>query len=682
MAQLTEHVPSGAGVSIGGYRADIDGLRAVAVLSVLLFHAGFGAFRFGFTGVDIFFVISGFLIGGHIHAEELSGRFTFLAFYCRRAKRILPALYFVICAVILLGVFLLSPRELQRAATEGIATLLSASNLFFWKSTNYFAVASNQRTLLMTWSLGVEEQFYLVVPLLMVFLMRFRVRLIPILASISAFSFCIACYQSVHAGDAAFYLLPARGWELLAGVLLALIANSARRDIVGGKAIQNVLSGLGLLLVILPIFFLPDNLPFPGIGALPSVLGSVLVLSAPEGWANKKILSIGVMRFLGRISYSLYLWHWPLLTLARIVLGTDPSRIESSEILAISLLAATASYKWVEQPFRASRTPGQALLMRYAAVAAVLIFVCLAVRLTFGIASRAPELALEEKLDSSSSDTCVVESAADHANLSLPCFENTGRPALLMWGDSHAGALAPALRQHAHEAGYDFIDAAKSSCPPLANTGRYSSASPSDAAKCVAFNNNELISIEANRTIREVVLVSYWSDSLVDPYEQNTGWIVIGSSTRAPKPSLQTSEKLLSDALISTIAALQGAGKRVLVLQDVPVFAVDPLWRFRTGEIPLRSWLVRRARPWRPIDPGTDAEMHPWEDLAARQIVEDATRTTGADLFDLESALRASPNTYRYRSDMHSYYEDNQHLTLAGGQAALIGLTLPRPRSE
>ena len=354
MAQLAEHAPSRSEASTGGYRPDIDGLRAVAVLSVLLFHAGFGAFRFGFIGVDIFFVISGFLIGGHIHDEELAGRFTFLAFYCRRAKRILPALYVVVCAVILLGALVLSPRELQRAATEGIATLLSASNLFFWKSTNYFAVASNQRTLLMTWSLGVEEQFYLVVPLLMVFLMRSKVRLVLILASISVLSFCVAFYQAIHAREAAFYLLPARGWELLAGVLLALIANSARRDAVRGKVTQNVLSGLGLLLVLLPIFFLPSNLPFPGIGALPSVLGSVLLLSTPNGWANKRLLSIGVMRFTGRISYSLYLWHWPLLTFARIVLGTETSRIESSVILAISLLAATASYKWVEQPFRAS----------------------------------------------------------------------------------------------------------------------------------------------------------------------------------------------------------------------------------------------------------------------------------------------------------------------------------------
>jgi hypothetical protein len=388
------------------------------------------------------------------------------------------------------------------------------------------------------------------------------------------------------------------------------------------------------------------------------------------------------MRYVGRISYSLYLWHWPLLALARIVLGTNPSRVESTAILAISFATAAASYKWVEQPFRASKTPGRTLLIRYAAVAALLIFVCLAVRLTFGIAFRAPELALEEKLDWSASAPCIVGGSADRADIAGPCLENTGRPALLLWGDSHAWALAPALRRQAHQAGYDFIETAKSSCPPLTNTGRYFSASPDDAAKCVAFNNNVVNSLEADRRIQVVVLASFWSDLLVDPYEQNTGWIVNGSSTQASKPTLEKSERILSDALIATISEVQKAGKRVLVLQDVPVLSEDPLWRFRTARLPLRTWLVNRLHPWQPIDPGADAEMYPSADLAARKIVEDATKTAGASLFDLESALRNSSTTYRYRDSVHSFYEDNQHLTLAGGQAALTGLKLPTPRSE
>jgi peptidoglycan/LPS O-acetylase OafA/YrhL len=680
MVNLVER-PS-AGNSREGYRADIDGLRAVAVLSVLFFHAGFAGFQGGFTGVDVFFVISGFLIGGHVYQEELTGRFTFIAFYRRRAKRILPALYAVVCAVIVLGALILSPLELRRSATEGVATLLSGSNFFYWKTTNYFAVASDQRTLLMTWSLGVEEQFYLVVPLLMVFLLRFKVRLTPVLAVLTAVSFCTACFQVAHAHEAAFYLLPARGWELFGGVLLALITSSARRPAHSSKATQNVLGGIGLLLVLLPIAFLPHAVPFPGIGALPSVLGSAFVLWTPDGWTNRRILSIGILRYVGRVSYSLYLWHWPLLTFTRIVLGTRPTRLQATAVLAVSFLAAAASYKWIEQPFRSTRTPGTRLLVRYAAVAAGLIVVCLGVRMTYGMAFRAPQLALEEKLDWSAGDPCVVQPPANRPNTANQCFENTGRPALALWGDSHAGSLAKALRQQTHGAGYDFIQASESSCPPLANTGLYYPESPDEAEECIAFNNNALQSFETNRNIQIVVLASYWRVSLVDPYEHDKAWIVTGDEPRGRKPSLEATERLLSASLQSTISALQKAGKKVLVLQDVPIFAEDPQWRIRTVNLPFREWLFNRMRPDQPIDPGTDMQMNQSEDLAARRIVEDATESTGAGLIDLEAALQVSPATYRYRDDLHCYYGDNQHLTFAGAQAALTKLILPSPRTE
>jgi peptidoglycan/LPS O-acetylase OafA/YrhL len=682
MVKLIERPSPGTRNSEDGYRADIDGLRAVAVLSVLFFHAGFSGFQGGFTGVDVFFVISGFLIGGHVYDEERSGRFTFIAFYRRRAKRILPALYVVVSVVMVLGGLLLSPLELRSAANEGVATLLSGSNFFYWKTTNYFAVASNQRTLLMTWSLGVEEQFYLVVPLLMVFLLRVKVRLVPVLAVLSTLSFCIACYQVAHARAAAFYLLPGRGWELFGGVLLALITTSARRMAPLSKGAQNVLGGIGLLLVLLSIVWLPNALPFPGIGALPSVLGSAFLLCAPDGWSNRRILSIGILRYVGRISYSLYLWHWPLLTFTRIVLGTNPTRLQATAVLAVSFLAAAASYKWIEQPFRRTRTPGGRLLLRYAAVTTCLILVCLGVRTTFGMAFRAPELALEEKLDWPSGDPCVVHPPANRPNTSVQCFENTGRPALALWGDSHAGSLALALRQQAHTAGYDFIEASESSCPSLANTGLYYPESPDEAEDCIAFNNKVLDSFDADRNIQIVVLASYWTDPLVDPYEHDKAWIVTGAEPRGPKPGFEASERLLSASLQSTISALQSAGKRVLVFQDVPLFAEDPFWRIRTVNLSFRKSLANRLHPGQPTDPGAAVEMNPSEDVIARKIVEDAATSTGAGLFDLEAALLVSPATYRYRDTLHSFYWDNQHLTFAGAQTALTKLTLPTPRTE
>src|SRR5580698_4403164 len=428
LTRLSQHTPPHADEVSGGYRADIDGLRAIAVLSVLFFHAGFSGFSGGFTGVDIFFAISGFLIGGHIYAEEQAGRFTFAGFYRRRAKRILPALYVVICATLVLGSALLSPTELRRAATESIATLLSGSNFFFWKLTDYFAVASEQRTLLMTWSLGVEEQFYLVVPLLMVWLLRFKIRLVPALAVLSGLSFCIACYQVAHTPVSAFYLLPARAWELFGGVLVALMIAQKKLGTPISERTQHVLGGLGLLLLLLPIFFLTPAIPFPGPGALLSIAGAALVLCSPRALINRTVLSAGALRFVGRISYSLYLWHWPLLTFTRIVLGANPSRLQAAAVLAVSFLLATATYYWIEQPFRSSRTPELRLLLRYASATAFLILVCLGMRITYGMAFRAPALAtVEKKLEATPEDPCLVRDFAAAPNTSAACVENTGR---------------------------------------------------------------------------------------------------------------------------------------------------------------------------------------------------------------------------------------------------------------
>ena len=339
------------------------------------------------------------------------------------------------------------------------------------------------------------------------------------------------------------------------------------------KRTQNALGGIGLLLVLLSIAWLPNAVPFPGIGALPAVLGGAFVLWAPDGWSNRRILSIGILRYVGRISYSLYLGHWPLLAFTRIVLGTNPTRLQATAVLTVSFLAAAASYKWIEQPFRSTRMPASRLLLRYAAVTTGLILVCLGVRITYGMAFRAPELALEEQLDWSPGDPCFVQSPTNRPNTSVQCFENTGRPALALWGDSHAESLAPALRQQAHMAGYDFIETSKSSCPSLTNAGLYYPKSPGEAEDCIAFNNSVLYSFEADRNIQIVVLASYWRVSLVDPYEHNQAWIVTGAEPQGPKPSFEASERLLSASLQSTISALQRAGKSVLVLQDVPVFA-------------------------------------------------------------------------------------------------------------
>jgi peptidoglycan/LPS O-acetylase OafA/YrhL len=669
--------PTSAAIAqVDGYRSDIDGLRAIAVLAVLFYHAGFRGFHGGLTGVDIFFVLSGFLIGGHIHTEESAGRFSFVSFYRRRAKRILPALYVVICAALFVGIWFLSPRELQRTATEAIAALLSVSNIFYWKVADYFAVASDQRVLLMTWSLGVEEQFYLVVPLLMIGLMRRRLPLRRVLLALTLLSAGIAWYQVAHTPTWAFYLLPARAWELLSGVLVAVYGWQKRWP---GSRSQHMRGAAGLLCLLLPISFLTPSVPFPVPGAIPSVLGTVLVLSSPASWTNRSILSLQPLRFIGKISYSLYLWHWPLLTLMRIVVGTNPSALQASLVLGLAFLCAVASYYWVEQPFRRSGTASPGLFLRYGVLTALLISVCLAFKMTYGLAFRAPALAQEERLVTVKKDPCIVEAFVSRPNLSNGCVENTGRPALLLWGDSHAEALGQALRDTAHSAGYDFILMSKSSCPPLVDAGRFLRDGPGYAQECIAFNRAIVSYIQRDRSIQAVVLAADWRAPLVDPYVKNNGWLVTADAPNAPRPDIEASRRIFGNSLQHTLALLTGSGKHVLLLQDVPVFQIEPLWRVRTAALPLRRWLYSRLRTGGaidpPVDPGVDAESDRSADAISREIVANA-RKNGVDLVDLEKALCDSPFACRYRDGTHLFYEDVQHVSDAGADAALRGLSI------
>jgi hypothetical protein len=253
-------------------------------------------------------------------------------------------------------------------------------------------------------------------------------------------------------------------------------------------------------------------------------------------------------------------------------------------------------------------------------------------------------------------------------------MDNTGRPAMAIWGDSHAGSIAPALREKAHAAGYNFIETSKSACPPLANAGRYFHETPGRAQECIAFNNNVLARLQSSPNIKIVILAARWKDSLVEPYADHTGWIVDGGDPKAPIPSLDVSQQKLIAGLLRTISGLQKAGKRVLVLQDVAEFSQEPLWHLRTVDLESRRWLITQLRPGQPIDPGTDVENNQAADGMARAIILRASRSTGAGLIDLEDALCTSVLACRYRDATHIFYRDNQHLTLAGAQAALDAL--------
>ena len=677
------------------YRPDIDGLRAVAILSVVLYHAGLAWLPGGFTGVDIFFVISGYLIGGHIFSEVRAGSFSYLRFYQRRVRRILPAFYVVLLFTILAALLLLSPLEARQFGRSAFAATLSVSNILFWHGPKYFDARSEHLPLLMTWSLAVEEQFYAVIPLLMVLLARIRRNwILPAILAVCTLSFLLAQYQlsgrSQAALQAAFYLLPARAWELGIGVALA-VAEQSRRHRMWPKNLSRLLiQGLslaGLAMMLAPILLLTADIPFPGAAALPTVLGTALVIAIPASWINRRLLALPPLGFVGRVSYSWYLWHWPLLAFLRILCGNRLPSAAPFLAIVSAFAAAVLSYFFIEQPFRKSALPPAPLLLRYALVSAAMLAVCAAIWLSNGLPQRYPLLAQMESANPPlGADPCLIEDDKDQPNASPACYDASDpKPAVVLWGDSHAASLAPGLRSLAGAQGYSFFELAKTSCLPLTNVLRYIPLIPAQAVRCLNFNRKVLDLIQADRSIRVVILTGGWAACFERTREG--GWLLADTSRQprnpGPIPTLSDSQALLAQSLRSQIQSLRAAGKYVIVLEDVPNFDSDPLARVRTAHIPARDvlakWLRVANAADNPIDPGfapntADASVDP---LAIDALEKAVPAQDGAELVDLKPSFCLDSSHCAYRDGERLLYFDSGHLTAYGARFALRNFRLP-----
>ncbi|HYE52312.1 MAG TPA: acyltransferase family protein [Azospirillaceae bacterium] len=475
------------------YRPDVDGLRAVAVLSVLLFHAGIAGFGGGFVGVDVFFVISGYLITGIIAGEIRQGTFSIAGFYERRIRRIFPALFAVVAFVAVAAAFLFMSTEFRDVGQSVVAATLFVSNLLFWWETDYFDGSAELKPLLHTWSLSVEEQFYIVFPLFLAAVHRwaggrFTAAVLPVALG----SFALALWGMGVDASATFYQAPTRAWELLIGSLLALGAVPALR----GRGAREAAGVLGLALVAWPVLGYSAETPFPGLAALPPCLGAALLIHAGQGDAATRplatrLLSARPMVAVGLISFSLYLWHWPLLVFARYLAMRELTALETAGIVALTFAAAWASWRWVEQPFR-HRTPiltrprlfaGATAVMASATAAGVAIamtgnWVGLHWRQEGGEAARLvaygnyPEidgfsdpcfLALKRRTGEFSRETCLAQDPA--------------RRDYLLIGDSHAAHWWPGLERTYR--GVNFPRATAAGCRPLLD--RTTSPSPNCA---------------------------------------------------------------------------------------------------------------------------------------------------------------------------------------------------------
>lgn len=455
------------------YRKDIDGLRAVAVLPVLIFHAKLGFFHGGFLGVDVFFVISGFLITS-ILVEEISQKtFTFANFYERRVRRLLPALIFMTAATSVLAYQLMITVDLKGYGNSLVAMSLFSSNIFFWLDSGYFDRVADLKPMLHTWSLAVEEQYYFFFPLVLLIVLRWFPRLLTFtVLTILVISLSMATWASVNAPDANFYLLPTRAWELMFGSLASiLIFNNAR--ILERLSTANILKNSALIVLFICLIWFDEAIPHPSLITLTPVLATLIliVIPAPDSLAHK-LLTLRPMVFTGLISYSLYLWHQPLLVFNRYI-SAKPDAIIRIAILLAALLLAYVSWRYIEKPFRHRNITSCKQVYSFCAVsfAAIIGFGVYAGQ--EGIPSRysSEQQTLLSFLQYNApagqpenNAHCFLGENETYEAISDTCI-NKGN--VLLWGDSHANALAKGLR---YQLGEQLSEITSSACLPLVDT--------------------------------------------------------------------------------------------------------------------------------------------------------------------------------------------------------------------
>jgi hypothetical protein len=527
----------------------------------------------------------------------------------------------------------------------------------------------------MTWSLGVEEQFYAVIPILMVLLARIRRRLLlPAILAVCILSFLLAWRQVVMQPANAFYLLPGRAWELGIGVALA-VAEQTRKPLSLPAPLAHLLGIMGILLMLAPIFLLKATSLFPGPAALPSVLGTALLIALPGSCINRRLLSLPPLVFIGRISYSWYLWHWPLLAYLRIAsYDTAPAGAVLAAVAA-SLAIAVLSYSFIEQPFRRShRSPGP-LLIRYALASSFLLALCSGIWLSprfSQLPQRFPELAkVDSETRSRQESICMFEDYK--LELSPPCYDASDpRPAVAIWGDSHSASLAPGLRAIAQAQGYGFVQIGHGFCSPFTGAAFYNTQSPQSAQQCIQFNNQVLNLLRDDPRVRIVVLASMWRVYLPN------GWAFAGSAHDHEILAPDAASALFRRSLAATIESLQAAGKQVIVMEDVPSFEFDPLMKFRTAHIPARHQLSA----WMGAEVATDTGTGPASRLDEVAIANTQLRIVAdgfknVPLIDLKSEFCGENNECIYRIGDRLLFRDPNHLSFYGAHYALRDFHLP-----
>lgn len=562
------------------YRAEIDGLRALAVVPVILFHAGLDLFSGGFVGVDVFFVISGYLITTIIINELDQGKFSVVNFYERRARRILPALFFIILAILPFAWMWLTPRDMKDFSQSLVAVATFSSNILFLLESGYFDTANELKPLLHTWSLAVEEQYYIFFPLLLMAAWHFGKRwTLKMLGIIFILSFGLGQWAAYNQPTAAFYLLPTRGWELLIGAFTAFYLQ--KRDHINSAPLNQVASLLGLSLVLYATFAFDKHTPFPTFYTLIPTVGTALIIfSAVKGTLTNTLLSSKTMVGIGLISYSAYLWHQPIFALARHRSLNEPSVALLIALGAFSLVLAYFSWKYVETPFRNKTKYNRKKIFTYSGIGlAILIGLGLVGHLKNGVLHHydaatkkilMPELGFTDKQKS-----CHRE-GNNYAPLASSCVLGDEKHIVgALIGDSHGYAVSTALDAEASKHEIGLYQMTFNGCPTAGSVYRVDFNADN---KCAEFNADVEQFIKNSNDITNVVMVSRWTQFLVGTgFNNGEGGIEktkalidnIANGVRERNAEDVRIEKLKKKTIDSITSYLE-AGKKVTLVYPIP----------------------------------------------------------------------------------------------------------------
>jgi peptidoglycan/LPS O-acetylase OafA/YrhL len=619
------------------YRREIDGLRALAVIPIILFHAGFDTFSGGFVGVDVFFVISGYLITSIILSEREAGTFSLVDFYERRARRILPALFFVMLTCIPFAWFWLSPSDMKGFSESLIAVPVAVSNFLFWQRSGYFDTAAELKPLLHTWSLAVEEQYYLLFPTFLVLTWRLRRHwVIGILIVVALISLALAQWGALHHPQATFFLLPTRIWELLIGVFVAFhLFGKEDTKIKSGYSsnLTQLLSISGLFSIIYSIFVFDRQTLFPSLYTLIPTLGTAfIVLFATQQTIVGKILSSKVLVGLGLISYSAYLWHQPLFAFARPRALADPAEDVFILLIPLAIAAAYLSWRFVERPFRnKSVVSRKSLFISTIFFTVFFVLLGLAGVLTRGFVDMKANYMQKQILatvDRSPKRKECHTSGADYRKPENACQYYVPDGSWAVLGDSHAVELAYALAKVLKKDNKGVKHFSFSGCAPA--YGRIDK-THSDSINCSHWTEEVAAHIIADRSISTVV-VSY----------HTAGWAASNSNENVADPW---------HSYKGILHAFKAAGKDVVLVLQAPSLdeRIEDLI-FRLDSPPLNI-PGRKRKEWE--------ELQKYITERKNEISDEVTIINPSDLFCDEN------NCYVARDGVALYF-DNHHMSVAG----------------